>query len=330
MTRLMRIVLTTFLAACLLQSANVRAQDALWRPGKVVEMIVPTSVGGGTDETARIMQSILHGRDKLEMIVLNRGGAGGGIAYAYMNRFEGNGHYLSLSTLNLITNSLTGAHPLNQSDITPIAHLFSEYPVFVVNTDSPIKTGRQLIDRMKADPAAYTIAFSPGLGGALHMASAVALKAGGVDLNRVTFVVYQSAGEATTAVIGGHIGVGVMNPPVAIAQAQGGRVRMIAISAPTRLAGALATVPTWKEQGVNGVFASARGVIGPQGMTSAQIAYWERMLAQMTKTENWKRHLEQNLRADEFMGSESTRQYYAKQAEELKAVIQDLGLGKTQ
>jgi hypothetical protein len=48
----------------------------------------------------------------------------------------------------------------------------------------------------------------------------------------------------------------------------------------------------------------------------------------MTKTEAWKRHLEQNVRENEYMGSRPTQQYYAKQAEELKAIIVDLGLAK--
>ena len=141
-------------------------------------------------------------------------------------------------------------------------------------------------------------------------------------------VPYQSAGEVTTAVVGGHIDVGVMNPPIAITQSQAGRVKMIAIVSPSRLAGALAEVPTLEEQGINGVSASWRGVIGPKGMSEAQISYWENVLEQMTKTDAWKRHLEQNVRQNEFMGSRRTRQYYVKQAEELKALIGELGLAK--
>ena len=312
---------------CLI-SLDAPGQGSGWRPTRVVEMVVPTSPGGGTDETARIMQSILHGRDNLEMVVLNRGGAGGGIAYAYLNRVEGSGQSLSLSTLNLVTNSLTGGHPLSHTDITPIAHLFSEYPVLVVKTGAAIASGKDLIQQLKANPAARNFGFSPGLGGALHLAAATAIRGGGIDLKNVTVVPYQSAGEVTTAVVGGHIDVGVMNPPIAITQSQAGRVKMIAIVSPSRLAGALAEVPTLEEQGINGVSASWRGVIGPKGMSEAQISYWENVLEQMTKTDAWKRHLEQNVRQNEFMGSRRTRQYYVKQAEELKALIGELGLAK--
>ena len=321
----LRILLAPVL--CLL-SLDAPCQGSGWRPTRVVEMVVPTSPGGGTDETARIMQSILHGRDNLEMVVLNRGGAGGGIAYAYLNRVEGSGQSLSLSTLNLVTNSLTGGHPLSHTDITPIAHLFSEYPVLVVKTGAAIASGKDLIQQLKANPAARNFGFSPGLGGALHLAAATAIRGGGIDLKNVTVVPYQSAGEVTTAVVGGHIDVGVMNPPIAITQSQAGRVKMIAIVSPSRLAGALAEVPTLEEQGINGVSASWRGVIGPKGMSEAQISYWENVLEQMTKTDAWKRHLEQNVRQNEFMGSRRTRQYYVKQAEELKALIGELGLAK--
>lgn len=321
----LRILLAPIL--CLL-SLDAPCQGSAWRPTRVVEMVVPTSPGGGTDETARIMQSILHGRDSLEMVVLNRGGAGGGIAYAYLNRLEGSGHSLSLSTLNLVTNSLTGGHPLSHTDITPLAHLFSEYPVLVVKTGAAVASGKDLVQQLRANPSARNFAFSPGLGGALHLATATAIRGGGIDLKKVTVVPYQSAGEVTTAVIGGHIDVGVMNPPIAIAQSQAGRVKMIAIVSPSRLAGALADVPTLEEQGINGVSASWRGVIGPKGMSEAQISYWENVLEQMTKTDAWKRHLEQNVRQNEFMGSKRTQQYYAKQAEELKSLIGELGLAK--
>jgi putative tricarboxylic transport membrane protein len=315
------------LILCFALSAGAIAQDA-WRPTRTVELIVPTSPGGGTDETARVIHAILNRPGTLDMVVLNRGGAGGGIAYAYMNRFEGSGQHLSLSTLNLVTNSMTGQHALRYTEVTPIAHLFSEYPVFVVRTDSSIKDGRDLVSRLKANPASHNFAFSPGLGGALHLATGVALKAAGIDPSKPTLVVYQSAGEATAAVLGGHVDVGVMNPPVAIAQSHAGKVRMIAVGSPKRLPGALAAVPTWKEQGVDAVSASWRGVIGPKGMSDAQIAFWEKALEEMTRTDAWKRHLEQNVRENEFMGSKATRQYYAKQAAQLKAVIESLGLAK--
>lgn len=314
--------------ASLLSPSLSSAQQAAWKPNRVVEMVVPTSTGGGTDETARIIQAILHGRDGLEMVVTNRGGAGGGIAYAYMNRNEGNGHFLSMSTLNLVTNAPTGGHPLTQADVTAIAHLFSEYPVFVVRSESPIASGVEMIRRLKADPESMTFAFSPGLGGALHLATGVTAKAAGVEPKRLRVVAYQSAGAVITAVIGGHIDVGVMNPPVAIAQAQGGRVRIVAIASPQRFGGALANVPTWKEQGVNAVSASWRGVIGPKGLSDAQVRYWETVIEQMTKTDAWKKHLEQNMRDNEFMGARKTRDYYVQQAEELKALVNDLGLAK--
>jgi len=304
------------------------AQAETWRPTRTVEMIVPTSPGGGTDETARAIQSLLQGRNGLNMVVVNRGGAGGGIAYAMLNRNEGDAHSLSLSTLNLVTNSLTGGHAINQNDITPIAHLFSEYPVFVVRSNSPIASGREMIGRLRADPGALSIGFSPGLGGALHLAVGVTTQAAGIDPQKLTLVAYQSAGEAMAAVIGGHIDVGVMNPPIAIAQSQAGRVRVIAIAAPKRLGGALSSTPTWKENGVDAVSASWRGIIGPKGMTDAQIDFWEKAAEEMTRTDGWKKHLERNLRENEFMGARKTRQYYAEQAVELKKVIVQLGLAK--
>ncbi len=322
------------IALCVIAAGGVAvttqaaATEEGWKPTKVVEFIVPTSPGGGTDETARVLHAILERELRIEMIVANKGGAGGAVAYTYMNRFAGSGHHLSLSTLNLVTNSLTGANSLNETDITPIAQLFSEYPVFVVKADGALTSGRDLIERLRRDPTSHNFAFSPGLGGALHLATGTVLKAAAIDPTKPTLVVYQSAGQATAAVIGGHVDVGVMNPPVAIAQSRANKVRMIAVAAPKRLGGALADVPTWKEQGVDAVSASWRGVIGPRDMTRQQVTYWEAAVAKAVKTDAWSKHLAQNLRENEFAGSEKTRTYYAAQRVELKAVIDQLGIAK--
>ena len=73
-----------------------------------------------------------------------------------------------------------------------------------------------------------------------------------------------------------------------------GKLRPLAVSAPQRLGGVFATVPTWKEQGVNAVSSSWRGLMGPRGMTPEQIAYWDRVLGALVKTDDWKKDLADN------------------------------------
>jgi putative tricarboxylic transport membrane protein len=154
------------------------------------------------------------------------------------------------------------------------------------------------------------------------------MKAGGVDIKKLKLVIVGSSAESITAVLGGHVDVAVMTPANMIPHFGAGRLRPIGIAAPRRMEGAFAQVPTWSEQGVPGVSASWRGVIGPKGLTPEKIAFWEGAFAQLVKTSEWKQHLEMNARTDEFMGSQQTRRYYDAQYKELHTLLAALGLAK--
>ena len=316
------------LIAAALALHTAATQSAEWKPTSTVEMVVPTSPGGAADQTGRLVQRLLQDRVGSDITVLNKGGAGGAVAYAYLNQKRDAGHYLSLSTLNLVTNSITGLNPLGHGDVTAICQLYGEYPVIVVNADSQYKSGKDLVARLRQDPAAASIAFSPGLGGALHLATATVMKAAGVDVKKLKIVVTQSSADSITSLLGGHVDVGVMTPANVVPHLQTGRLRVLGIAAPKRMEGPLAVVPTWKEQGVPGVSASWRGVIGPKGMNADQVRYWETHFAQVVKSDEWKRHLETNARTDEFMGSRETARYYDAQYKELRALLGSLGLAK--
>lgn len=299
-----------------------------WKPGKTVEIIIPTSPGGAVDQTGRLFQKMLRGRIGVDTTVVNKGGAGGALAYAMLNQKPGDGHVLSFSTLNLITNSIIGTHPLSHNDVTAVCHLFGEYPVFLVRADSNFKTGKDIIARLREDPTSVTITFSPGLGGALHLATAIVLKAADVDIKKLKIVVVQSSADGMASVLGGHVELSVVTPSNAVPHIQSGRLRALGVAAPQRMHGALAAIPTWKEQGVAGVSANWRGVIGPKGMSPEQIRFWEATFAQIVKTPEWKGDLEVNGRTDEFLLSRDAKRYYDEQYKELLSVLTALGLTK--
>jgi putative tricarboxylic transport membrane protein len=105
-------------------------------------------------------------------------------------------------------------------------------------------------------------------------------------------------------------------------------MRAIAIAAPRRLAAAYAAVPTWKEQGVNVVAAFWRGVIGPRGMTSAQIAFWDAELARLAASDEWKKYLEAHQLEGDYRGSRESKQFLDAEYAEYKAILGELGLAK--
>lgn len=326
--RYLAALLACALVVAAASSGPARAAD--WKPEKNVEIVAMSGPGGANDIIARAVQGIMQQKKLVEapITVVSKVGAGGVLAWNYLNQHPGDGAYLSISPINLLVEHILGASPITYTDVTPIAQLFNEYVAFVVKADSPIKTGKDVVERLKGDPGAVSFAVAASLGGANHIATMLAMKAAGVDARKLKFVVFTAGVQGQTAVMGGHVDIAVVPVSGAVAQVTAGRLRAIAVSSPRRLGGVLSAVPTWKEQGVDSVFSSWRGVIGPKGMSQPQIAYWEGVLAKVVQTDEWKRDLENNFQESNFMNSAESRKYLKSQYDEYKAVLLDVGLAK--
>jgi putative tricarboxylic transport membrane protein len=309
---------------------HAAASAQTWKPERASELIVAAGPGGGNDVSARVIQRIVQDNRLLAVPfnVMNKPGGGGNIAYAYLNQHAGDAHYLAMSSPTLLTNHILGTSTASYADFTPVARLSDEYMVFVVNVDSQIRSGRDLIALLKKDPSSVKFAFGTSRGNANHIAIGVVARVAGIDARKVTAVIFKATSEAVVAVQGGHVDVVPTTVASVLPQLKAGMVRAIAVTAPARMGDVLAGVPTWKEQGVNAVISSHRSVIGPRGLSAAQLAYWDDVFARMTSTEDWKRDLERNLWMPNYMPSAEARRDLATQYGEMKAILIDLGLAK--
>ena len=306
------------------------AQAADWHPEKPVEIISGVAAGGALDIMARAMQKIWQERRAFSVpsTVVNRPGAGSAVAWTYLNQHPGDAHYLSVTSATLLTNSLTGSNPLNHNDVTPLAQMLSEYVVFAVRADSPLKTGRDLVERLKKDPASLSFGLATTLGNPSHIAIAQIARPAGIDVRKLKVAVFTSSPQAMTGVLGGHLDVMVANASGPLPQIEGGQLRALAVASPRRLAAAYAVVPTWKEQGVNVVAAFWRGVIGPKSMTPAQIAFWDAELARLAASDEWKKYLEAHQLESDYRASREAKQFLDAEYVEYKAILGELGLTK--
>jgi putative tricarboxylic transport membrane protein len=105
-------------------------------------------------------------------------------------------------------------------------------------------------------------------------------------------------------------------------------MRAIGVTSPQRLTGVLAGVPTWKEQGVDATFSNWRGVVGPRGLSAAQIAWWDGILEKVTQTEEWKKDLKANNQEPSYMNSRDSKAFLDAQAKLFAGLLNDLGLAK--
>ncbi len=318
----------TLIALAALCFGAAHAQS--WSPQKNVEIIASSVPGGSNDKTARTMEHVLLGKKFVSstLTVVNKAGGGGNIAYTYLSQHPGDAHYLGIATDGLLTNHILGASTLNYPDFTPIALLFNDYTVIAVNANSPIKTGKDLIERLRKDPQSVSIGFANAFGSTRHISVGLLMKWIGGNPRNLKTVVFKGSAEAIVALLGGHIDVVSIGATNATVHVAGGNMRVIAAAAPQRFGGTLADVPTWKEQGVHLVAGSWRGIVGPKGLTAAQTAYWEGVLRKMTETPEWKADLEKNYWSSDFMPSAEFRKELEKDYGGTKAVLVDLGLAK--
>lgn len=303
---------------------------AQWKPQKGIEIVAMSGPGGANDVIARAIQRYLqqHKLIAVPVTVTNRPGAGGVLAWTYLNQHGGDAAFLSVSPINLLTEHIAGASPITYTDVTPIAQLFNEYVAYSVRPDSPIKSGRELLQQLRADPGSASFAVAAALGGANHIATAITMKAAGVDIRKLRFVVFNAGPQTMAAVLGGHVDVAVTPVSGVAPHQQAGRLRIIAVTSSRRLHGPLAAASTWTEQGAAAVFSSFRGVIGPKGLSREQVEYWEQVLGRIVQTEEWQKDLEKNYWEGGFMTSTDTIRYLKAQYEQYRPVLADLGLAK--
>lgn len=317
-------------AAGLALSVPAVSATPAWKPDRAVEIIVNTAPGSSPDTTARLIQKMFQNSQAVQVpsIVTNKPGGGGAVAYTYLNQFASNGHYIFVASKTLLTSYIMGRSKFTHTDVTPISHLFGEYIAVAVKADSPIKSGRDLIEQLKFDPSAYSFGIATSLGNTNHQALAAALKVSGVPLTKLKNVVFQSGGNAITALLGGHVDA----VPVSIGSwanyLKNGQVRIIAVAAPQRLPGMFADVPTWKEQGANVIVSNWRTIVAPKGLSAAQIAYWEKTLEQMSKRPEWIKEVESVNGTIEFMNSAQTKKLLEEDYGEIKSFLTELGLAK--
>lgn len=321
---------TVSVATLVMSFVPLAVGAAEWAPTQNVEIVVPFAAGGGNDRPARIIQKIMtdHRMLKVSTTVVNKPGAGGAVGLNYLNQHAGDGHYLSIISTSTLTSHIIGSGSVNYTDITPILPLITEYIAFAVNANSALKNFRDVVDRMKQDATSLSFAVGAGLGNPNHVAIAAALKAGGADIKKMKVVAFGGGKEAMTAVMGGHVDVLAVAGAVLASQAKAGKLRVLAVAAPKRLEGDLASAPTLKEQGTDLSFGFSRYIVGPRGLAREQAAYWSGILSKVVSTEEWKKELARNNWISNYMSSEETINDLKGQYAQLRAILADLGMAK--
>ncbi len=290
-------------------------------------IIAPANPGGGWDQTARSLQTVMQQEGISGNVqVQNVPGAGGTIGLAqFASQQKGNPNALLVGGYVMVGAILTNNSPVTLKDVTPIARLTGEYEAIVVPAASEIKTMADLVEALKKDPGA--VSWGGGsAGGTDHIAVGLIAKAAGVDPTKINYIAYSGGGEALAAILGSQVTAGISGYGEFESQVKAGTLRLIAVSSAERLPGIDA--PTLKESGLDVVVENWRMVAAAPGLTDEQKAAVSADIEKLAKSAGWQEVLKTKGWQDTYLAGAAFDEQLAKDVSATEAVLKDIGLVK--
>lgn len=308
------------LIALLAAAGAVSAQNF---PNKPVEFVVHVTPGGGTDIFARAVSEFIT-RDKLlsqPVIVANRPGGSGAIAFTYVRSKRGDPHViLTVATGSLMSAVIRPDLALGLDILTPLAFFALDPQMVAVSAASKITNFREFLEASRRDPetALSAVASAGGTGRLLlyYLERETGLK--------FKFVAFKSGSEATLAVLGGHVPFTTENLSEMYAQVESKQMRVLAVTGEKRLP-VLPDVPTLKELGYPIVFGTGRGFAMPAGVPKEAAVAMEAVLKKVYESPAYKEFASRNMYENLYLGSAEFTQFLAKRREEMVSFMAQVG-----
>jgi tripartite-type tricarboxylate transporter receptor subunit TctC len=255
-----------------LAGAVAAAQAAEPRfPVKPVRIIVPNVPGGATDTTARHIQTRLAELWGQPVVVDNRAGASGGIAYSLAAKAPPDGYTLLVSSVSITVVENTLAKTLGivpSRELTGVSCVMQVPHLFVVHPSVAASSVQGMVDHIKKTGVRWNFGIA-AMGTYTHLDAIRFVRAAGVDM---TIVPYKGgAGQFIAAMLGNEVQAGMINMASSIAHVRGGRLKVLATTWTTRRP-ELPGAPTMAESGFPGIGTNAwNGVFAPATMPKALV-----------------------------------------------------------
>ncbi len=307
------------LIAALVAGIFAAAPALAWEPTKNVEFIVPAGTGGGADQMARLIQSIVakHNLMKQSMVVINKGGGAGAEGFLEVKGAKGDPHKIIITLSNLFTTPLATGVPFSWKDLTPVRMMALDQFVLWVPNDAPYKNASEFIAAVKAGG---NNKFKMGGTGSKQEDQIITVaieKSAGV---KFTYVPFKGGGDVAVQLVGKHVDSTVNNPIEAVAQWRGGKLRPLCVFDDTRMpyknkvteTMSWNDIPTCKESGVPMDYVMLRGIFMPGGVTKDQVDYYIDLFKKVRETPEWKKFMEDGAFNQTFMSGPDYAQWVEK------------------
>src|SRR5687767_11617882 len=310
---------TRALVAAVVAGAFAMPALAAWEPTKTVEFIVPAGTGGGADQMARLIQSIVakHNLMKQPMVVINKSGGAGAEGFLDVKGSKGEPHKIIITLSNLFTTPLATGVPFSWKDLTPVRMMALDQFVLWVNNESAYKSASDYVNAVKAG---NNNQFKMAGTGSKQEDQIITVALEKVTGKKFTYVPFKGGGDVATQLVGKHVDSTVNNPIEAVAQWRAGNLRPLCVFDEQRMPYkekvtkdmAWGDIPTCKESGVPTDYVMLRGIFMPGGVTQDQVKFYVDLLDKVRATPEWKDFMEKGAFNQTALGGREYADWVAK------------------
>ena len=308
------------------------AAQAAWQPTKPIEFVVTSGAGGGTDNFARVVQSIItkHKLTDQPIVVVNKGGGSGAEGYVYGRGAKGDPNRVIFGTNNAYLLPYVAKLGYRYADLTPVAALAVDEFILWVSGASPYTDAKAYVDAVKAKPTGFKMGGSQSKDTDQTLTSMIQAATGA----KWIYVPFQGGAAAAVQLAGAHIDSNVNNPNENVGQWKAGQVRPLCVFSPVKLPKSepvhdgkgWGDIPTCKEAGLPlETFQMPRTVWLPADVPADAIAYYADLLEKVSKTPEWQDFLTRTSQTPRFMTGKDLADFVAKDDEANRKVFEAEG-----
>ncbi len=253
-----------------------------------IHFLIPGGAGGGWDGTARGTGEALTKAGIVKSASYeNMSGGGGGKAIGFLiENAESNHGTLMVNSTPIVIRSLVGRFPHNFRDLTMIAGTIGDYGAIITGKNSPYKDFNDLVAAYKKNPRDVSVGGGSVPGGMDHLVAAMAFQGAGADPTKVKYIPFDAGGKLNAAILSGEVDAGSTGFSEAIALAQSGEMRILAVTSDQRVP-AFKDAPTLKEQGIDVSFVNWRGFFAAPGLPDSKAKAYRSAISSMYDTPEW-------------------------------------------
>jgi len=318
---------------CALAGAPSFASAAeAWKPTKSVEFVVPAGTGGGADQMARFIQSVVAKYKLMDqpMIVVNKGGGAGAEGFLDVKGASKDPHKIIITLSNLFTTPLATGVPFNWKELTPVQMMALDQFVLWVNVETPYKTANDYTNAVKkAGPSKMKMGGTGSKQGDQIITVAIEKQSGA----KFIYIPYKGGGEVAVQLVGNHVDSTVNNPIEAVEQWRAGQLRAlcvfddIAMPYKAKVTKELSwgDVPTCKSQGLDVEYQMLRGIFMAPGVTKQQVEYYIALLKKVRETPEWKDFMEKGAFDQKAMNGDEFTKWLTKEEARHQSLMAEAG-----